>query len=204
MPCLDAWGRHLLYLLKEGAMWAHCPIFQLLQRENGNRGMALPFFLPILGGWMLLARFSLLKTRERAAEAAPVPGPPRENHGHATQDRSPAAWHWDRALAGGLVPAAEAAPLRSRTPIASAHHSRAASKVIELRWSKAGFPAGEMGSSWLTLDYSLRIIVPRSVLDQFIVRNEVGKITGASQLELISPAGNPFPGSFWQETRLAG
>lgn len=41
-------------------------------------------------------------------------------------------------------------------------------------------------------------------MDQVIVRNEVGKITGASQLELISPAGNPFPGSFWQEARLAG
>lgn len=37
MPCLDVWGKPLLYPLKEGAMCTHCPIFQLLQREDGNR-----------------------------------------------------------------------------------------------------------------------------------------------------------------------
>lgn len=63
-----------------------------------------------------MARFSLLKTRGRAADAVPMPGPPREKHGHAAWGPSPTAWHRDRALAGQPVPIAKAAPLRSRTP----------------------------------------------------------------------------------------
>lgn len=62
---------------------------------------------------MLLARFSLLKTRGRAAEAVSMPGPPREQHTHAAWGQSPAACHWEQALVCRLVPIAEVACSRT-------------------------------------------------------------------------------------------